>query len=214
MKNYYIFFGPPGSGKGTQAKKVAEKLTLPIISTGEILRQEIEMKSEIGLKAQKLMSQGKYVQDEVVGNLIIKRLRKKDAVNGAIFDGYPRTEFQQNFLVNKLKKFNTLGIFVAVKDAEVKRRLGGRRACVCGQTYHLKFKPAKKNGICDVCGGKLFTRPDDKPESIKTRLEVYHSLTEPLLKYWEENGRMIKVDGEQKIDKVYNDILAKLKKKN
>ncbi|KKQ60375.1 MAG: Adenylate kinase [Parcubacteria group bacterium GW2011_GWE2_38_18] len=209
-KNYYIFFGPPGSGKGTQAKKIAEKLSMPIISTGEILRQEVELKSEIGKKAQKLMSQGKYVPDEVVGDLIVKRLRKKDAVNGAIFDGYPRTEFQQNFLTNKLKKFNTTGIFVAVKDAEVRRRLGGRRACVCGQTFHTKFKPAKKNGTCDACGGKLFIRSDDKPESIKTRLEVYHSLTEPLLKYWENNGRLIKVDGEQKIDNVYKEIVKKI----
>lgn len=211
-KNYYIFFGPPGSGKGTQAKKVSEFLSLPVISTGEILRQEVELKSEIGKKAEKLMAMGKYVSEELVGELMIKRLRKKDAVNGAIFDGYPRTEFQQNFLINKLKKFNILAVFVAVKDLEIKKRLGGRRACVCGHTFHTKFKPAKKMGICDFCGSKLFIRPDDKPESIKTRLEIYHKLTEPLLKYWEDNGKIIKVDGEQKIEVVYREILGKLKK--
>lgn len=212
-KTYIIVFGPPGSGKGTQAKKIGERLKLPIVSTGDLLRKEIEFKTEIGKKAQKIMKQGGYVPKEVVDILLLKRLKKADAKAGAIFDGYPRTEEQQEFLIKKLSKNNKmLGILVDVSDKEIKKRLGGRRACICGHIYHLKFNPPKKAGKCDLCGGKLFVRNDDKPEVIKQRLNIYHEQTEPLIKYWAAAESLVKVDGEQKIDKVFKDITSKLKK--
>jgi len=205
-----IVFGPPGSGKGTQAKRLGEKFKLPVISTGDLLRKEIELKTEIGKKAQKLMSQGKYVPKEVVDILLLNRLKKADARAGAIFDGYPRTMEQQEFLVKRLHNHKILGVLVDVSDQEINKRLGGRRACICGHIYHLKFNPPKKAGRCDVCGEKLFIRNDDKPEVIKQRLGIYHEQTEPLLEYWTNVKSLIRVDGEQKIEKVFKDIVKKL----
>lgn len=211
-KNYIIFFGPPGSGKGTQAKLTSDLLKLPVISTGDLLRKEIELKTSIGQQAEELMSQGKYVPNELVEELLVKRLELKDAKLGAIFDGYPRLEVQQEFLLKLQKKNKMLAVLVAVSDKEIKNRLSGRRACICGQVYHLKFKPAKNAGHCDVCGKKLFIRNDDKPAVIKARLNIYHEQTEPLTDYWRTNQALIEVDGEQSMGRVFSDIKNKLKK--
>lgn len=216
-KTFIIVFGPPGSGKGTQAKKLSDKLNLPLISTGDILRHEIKLGSPLGKKVEQIMARGSYVSDEIMGEIIEKRLRKADARAGAIFDGYPRTEAQQKFLVPKLKKLTgkegkLVGVLVEVSDKEVKSRLGGRRACICGQVYHLKFNPPKVTSRCDDCGGKLYVRNDDKPEVIKERLKTYHEKTEPLLAFWSEEGMLIEVNGELPIAKVAQEIARKLKK--
>ncbi len=211
---YYIFFGAPGSGKGTQAQLLAKKIKLPIISTGEMLRQEIKNETALGLKLQKIISSGKYVSDKIAGELIIKRLQAPDTAQGAIFDGYPRTRPQQKFLIDLLlgKGANIVSVLVDVSDQEVLRRQGGRRVCLNGHTFHQKFNPPKITGICDACNKKLFVREDDRPEAVKVRLEVYHKKTEILLKYWEDLDELIIVNGMQDIKLVQGDLLKLLKK--
>jgi adenylate kinase len=214
QKKFFIFFGPPGSGKGTQAQMFAKKINLPIISTGEMLRQELKQRTKLGLKIEKLMSEGKYVSDKIAGELIVGRLDDKDATNGAIFDGYPRTKPQQKFLVDLLEsqKAQIIAILVDVTDEEVMRRQGGRRVCINGHTFHIKFNQPKITGTCNHCGQKLFVRDDDKPEAVKVRLGVYHQKTEVLLKHWEDINELIVLDGEQDIKVVQSDLGKRLKK--
>lgn len=216
MKHYLIFFGPPGSGKGTQAVKVAEKLKLPLISTGDLLRQELARASQLGKIARKFMEKGKLVPDELLEQLVSRRLTKPDAKGGAIFDGFPRSTDQQEFLLSKLR--NTLkagavsAVLIDVGDKQVKGRLSGRRACICGAVYHLKFNPPKRAGVCDRDGKKLFIRNDDKPKVIADRLKVYHRQSRPLIEFWQKSGRLLKINGEQSIDSVWRELKRELKK--
>lgn len=213
-KTFFLFFGAPGSGKGTQAQLLAKKIKLPIISTGEMLRQEIKAETKLGLKIKQLIASGKYVSDKIAGDLIIKRLGEKDTSDGAIFDGYPRTKPQQKFLIDLIenKGENIEAILVRVGDQEILRRQGGRRVCINGHTFHLKFNPPQKTGVCDHCGKKLFQREDDRPEAVKVRLDVYHKKTEVLLRHWQELGELMTVDGEQDIKLVQKDLLKLLRK--
>lgn len=213
-KTFFIFFGAPGSGKGTQAQLLSKKIKLPIISTGEMLRQEIKNETTLGLKLKKLISEGKYVSDKIAGELIVRRLGEKDTFAGAIFDGYPRTKPQQKFLTGLLegKGANIVAVLVDVSDQEVLRRQGGRRVCINGHTFHIKFNPSKTTGVCDQCQKKLFIREDDKPEAVKFRLGVYHQKTEILLKHWEDLEELIVVNGKQEIKLVQKDLQILLKK--
>lgn len=218
MKNIFIFFGPPGSGKGTQADMLAEKMKLPVVSPGELLRHEINAKTDLGLEVEKKLAKGKMVANEIVEKIIDRRLSKRDAQKGFVLDGYPRTKNQLNNLSDRLKKIssvkdNVYAFLVDVKDLEVKKRLGGRRVCDCGASYHLKYNPPKKKGFCDLCGNKLSIREDDKPAVIRDRLYSYHKKIKPLLGYWSKDDRLIIIDGSQPIKKVEKDIQKFLKQK-
>jgi len=229
-KIFLIFFGPPGSGKGTQADMLAEKLKLPVICPGELLRHEVELNTEIGKKVKSAVNSGKMVSEAIVEELIDQRLRRRDAKKGAIFDGCPRRKKQLNFLIKKFNKINgnnkctnvlpcknqgnglrVAAILVNVSSKEVKKRLGCRRVCDCGAAYHIKYNPPKKRGICDLCGKKLSIRKDDKPAVIADRLKLYYKQTEPLLDYFQQRGELIKIDGEQSIKDVEKEIWEKIK---
>lgn len=213
-KDFYIMFGPPGSGKGTQAEILGKKLNLPTISTGVLLRKEIENKTELGKKVESIMAAGNLVSDEIVAEMIDSRLKEKDAEQGAILDGYPRTLNQQNFLLNIFKvmpEAKIIPLLVDVNDDEVVKRLGGRRACACGATYHMLYKPPKNDEICDICGKKLVIRPDDQPEVIKERLKVYHANADPVIDYWKKSGKLITINGEPPIKEVAEEIEKRLK---
>ncbi|MFA6171048.1 MAG: adenylate kinase [Patescibacteria group bacterium] len=213
-KNFYIMFGPPGSGKGTQAEILGKRLNLPTISTGVLLRKEIENKTELGKEVESIMAAGNLVSDEIVAKMIDNRLKEKDAGQGAILDGYPRTLNQQDFLLSIFKKTAeavVTPLLVDVSDDEVIKRLGGRRACACGATYHMIYKPPKNDEICDVCGTKLVVRPDDQPEVIKERLKVYHKNVDPVIDYWKKSGKLIIINGEPPIKEVAEEIEKRLK---
>jgi len=215
QKTYLIFFGPPGSGKGTQVDLLAKKLKLPVVCPGELFRHEIEINSDIGKKVKKVVESGRLVSELITEKLVNNRLKKNDAKKGAIFDGFPRRRKQLNFLINKLKEIATsedkiYAILVDVSDKEVKLRLGGRRVCDCGAAYHLQYNPPKKDEVCDLCGKKLSTRSDDKPEVITDRLKLYHKQTKPLLDYWQKSGKLIKINGEQSIRDVAEEIWDQL----
>lgn len=214
-KLYILFFGAPGSGKGTQAQFLGDLLELPVISTGDLLRQEIKEQTRFGKSIEKHLAQGMLASDNDVQVLLNRRLERKDVSHGALFDGYPRRLSQQRYLIHKVNVLSkhhekVWAVLVDVNDKEVLSRLSGRRACSCGQTYHVKFKPPKHAGKCDECGKKLFVRSDDKPEVIKERLKLYHEQNKPLLKYWEDKNKLIVVNGEQSIDLVEKELLCKL----
>ncbi|MEI7497955.1 MAG: nucleoside monophosphate kinase [Candidatus Falkowbacteria bacterium] len=214
MPNYYIFFGAPGSGKGTQVVQLAERLLLPVISTGDLLRQETEAGSDLGKRVQAVMASGQLVDDQTVAELVRNRLLLPDAVSGAIFDGYPRRLSQQEYLLAIISPLVGTGkivpILIDVSDTEVESRLSGRRACLCGATYHLKYKVPQQENICDICGQTLFQREDDKPEVINERLQVYHEQVEPVLTYWRDQNKLITINGEQPIDSVTRELFGKI----
>ena len=194
-----IMLGAPGAGKGTQAKKIAEKYSIPHISTGDIFRANIKNGTELGKKAKTYMDQGLLVPDELVVDLVVDRVAQDDAKNGYVLDGFPRTIPQAKALDEALAKLGEkvdYAINVEVPDENIIRRMSGRRACVsCGATYHLVHIPPKKDGICDTCGSELILRDDDKPETVKKRLDVYHEQTQPLIDYCKESGILKEVDG-------------------
>ncbi len=194
-----IMLGAPGAGKGTQAKKIAEKYSIPHISTGDIFRANIKNGTELGKKAKTYMDQGLLVPDELVVDLVVDRVAQDDAKNGYVLDGFPRTIPQAKALDEALAKLGEkvdYAINVEVPDENIIRRMSGRRACVsCGATYHLVHIPPKKDGICDTCGSELILRDDDKPETVKKRLDVYHEQTQPLIDYYKERGILKEVDG-------------------
>lgn len=212
-KNIIIFFGPPGSGKGTQADLLAKKIEWKKISTGDLLRAEIAAKTRLGKLAAKYPQAGKLVPDKIVFSLVDKSLKQKAV--GFIFDGFPRNRLQLKELLGMLKKVlkkndQILALEIIVSDQEVKQRLGQRRMCACGAVYHLKYNPPINDGVCDICGSKLFTRNDDKPKVIAHRLKIYHREGRPLLDYFKKQGKLIKINGEQPIKKIHEDIMAKL----
>ena len=207
-----IMLGAPGAGKGTQAKKIAEKYQIPHISTGDIFRANIKNGTELGNKAKSYMDQGHLVPDELTCDLVVDRINQEDCKNGYVLDGFPRTIPQAEALKAALDKMGETidyAIDVEVPDENIIDRMSGRRACVaCGGTYHIKYNPTKKEGICDACGGELILRDDDKPETVKQRLEVYHTQTQPLIDYYTKEGILKEVDGTQDLQKVFDDITA------
>lgn len=207
-----IMLGAPGAGKGTQAKKIAEKYGIPHISTGDIFRANIKDGTELGKKAKTYMDQGALVPDELVVDLVVDRVGKEDAKNGYVLDGFPRTIPQAEALDKALEEIHDkvdYAINVEVPDDNIINRMSGRRACVdCGGTYHIKYNPTKVENICDACGGKLILRDDDKPETVKNRLQVYHEQTQPLIDYYSKKGIMKEVDGTVDMEEVFQAIVA------
>lgn len=206
-----IMLGAPGAGKGTQAKMIAEKCGIPHISTGDIFRANIKNGTELGAKAKEYMDKGLLVPDELVCDLVVDRIQQADCEKGYILDGFPRTSPQAEALENALNAIEQkldYAIDIDVPDENIINRMSGRRACVgCGATYHVLFNPTKVEGKCDVCGESLILRDDDKPETVKKRLDVYHTQTQPLIDFYTERKVLVEVDGTQSMDKVFDDIM-------
>lgn len=207
-----IMLGAPGAGKGTQAKKIAAKYGIPHISTGDIFRANIKEGTELGKKAKTYMDQGLLVPDELVVDLVVDRLQQEDAQKGYVLDGFPRTIPQAESLDAALKNVGSkidYAIDVDVPDENIINRMSGRRACVkCGATYHVVYAPTKVEGVCDACGDKLILRDDDKPETVKKRLNVYHEQTQPLIDYYTKAQVLKRVDGTQDMEDVFHAITA------
>ena len=206
-----IMLGAPGAGKGTQAKMIAEKCGIPHISTGDIFRANIKNGTELGAKAKEYMDKGLLVPDELVCDLVVDRIQQADCEKGYILDGFPRTIPQAEALENALNAIEQkldYAIDIDVPDENIINRMSGRRACVgCGATYYVLFNPTKVEGKCDVCGESLILRDDDKPETVKKRLDVYHTQTQPLIDFYTERKVLVEVDGTQSMDKVFDDIM-------
>ncbi len=207
-----VMLGAPGAGKGTQAQMLAKKYDIPHISTGDIFRMNIKNGTELGLEAKKYMDQGLLVPDELTVRILLDRVAKDDCKNGYVLDGFPRTIPQANVLEDALTKLGDkidYAINVDVPDENIIRRMGGRRACLaCGATYHIEHVPPKKEGICDKCGQELVLRDDDKPETVKNRLQVYKEQTQPLIDFYTERGVLHNVDGTKDMNEVFEAIVA------
>ncbi len=202
--------GAPGAGKGTQAKLIAEKYGIPHISTGDIFRANIKEGTALGKEAKEYMDKGQLVPDELTVRILLDRVGKDDCKNGYVLDGFPRTIPQAQVLDNEVAKLGDkidFAIDVEVPDENIIRRMGGRRACLkCGATYHIEHVPPKKEGICDTCGSELVLRDDDKPETVKSRLEVYHKQTQPLIDHYSKQNILRTVDGTKDMHEVFADI--------
>ena len=209
-----IMLGAPGAGKGTQAARMAEKYHIPHISTGDIFRANIRDNTELGQKAKSYMDKGLLVPDELTCDLVMDRISKDDCRDGFILDGFPRTIPQAEALTKALEAKGTAmdaAVDVEVPDENIINRMGGRRFCpVCGATYHVVALPPKKEGICDNDGAALVIRDDDKPETVKKRLDVYHEQTQPLIDYYQKAGILKTVDGTKSADEVFEAIVKAL----
>ena len=193
-----IMLGAPGAGKGTQAKKIAEKYSIPHISTGDIFRANIKNGTELGKKAKTYMDQGLLVPDELVVDLVVDRVNQDDCANGYVLDGFPRTIPQAEALDEIARIDCALSLEVA--DDVIEKRMTGRRVCLrCGATYHVEANPPRVKDVCDICGDKLVIRSDDQAEVVRHRLETYHEQTEPLKGYYEAQGKLKSIDGAQGI---------------
>jgi adenylate kinase len=194
-----ILLGAPGAGKGTQAEKICAKLSIPAISTGNILREAMAAETEMGLKAKSYIDAGKLVPDEVVIGIIEDRLKAEDCKNGFILDGFPRTIPQAEALDKMGVRIDRV-LEIYVPDEKITARLSGRRVCLkCGATYHTEYKKPKTEGVCDVCSEKLVQRKDDMPETVLDRLKTYHEQTEPLKGYYEKKGILRVVEGQEDV---------------
>lgn len=203
-------FGPPGAGKGTQAKELSKHYAIPHISTGDILRANVRDGTELGMKAKEYMDKGELVPDEVLIGLIKNRLNESDCEPGYLLDGYPRTIPQADALksiLDEIAKPMDAVLNIEVSDDELVGRLGGRRTCSCGESYHVKFKPPEKDGVCNACGAKLYQRDDDMEDVIRQRLTTYGEKTEPLIDYYKNEGILVDIDGTNTVDVVFADIL-------
>ena len=206
-----ILLGAPGAGKGTQAEILCERLNIPTISTGNMIREALKSGTEMGLKAKAFIEAGQLVPDEVVIGIVDERLRKDDCQNGFILDGFPRT-------IPQAEALDRMGITIDrvvdinVPDEVITRRVSGRRVCLdCGNTYHIETKKPLKDGVCDRCGSTLVQRKDDQPETVQERLHVYHDQTEPLRDYYANAGKLLVVDGQQGIQEIAEETLQLLK---
>ena len=209
-----ILLGPPGSGKGTQGERLQADFRLPYYATGDILRAAVRDGTDLARKAKEYMDRGDLVPDDVIIGVIAERVESPEAADGFILDGFPRTTAQAEALdeaMDRLGRELTAAILIEVSDEEVVRRLSGRRTCVKGgHIFHVDFDPPKKEGVCDVCGGELVVRDDDKPDVVRHRLEEYHSKTEPLVSYYEDKGILRRVDGDHPPEEVSDRIRALL----
>lgn len=194
-----ILLGAPGAGKGTQAEVICDKLGIPAISTGNLIRAALKEGTELGLKAKSYMDAGDLVPDEVVIGIIKERLTQEDCKNGFILDGFPRTVPQAEALDQMGVSIDKV-LDIEVKDEDIMKRLSGRRVCEsCGASYHVLYKPSKQEGICTKCNGKLVIRKDDEPATIASRLDVYHAQTEPLKEYYSKKGILSIVEGQEEV---------------
>ena len=204
--------GAPGAGKGTQAKQIADKYTIPHISTGDIFRANIKNGTELGKKAKEYMDQGLLVPDELTCDLVMDRIQQDDCKAGFVLDGFPRTIPQAEALTAALEKINQkmdFAIDVDVPDENIVNRMSGRRACLsCGATYHIVSIPTKVEGICDRCGSEVVLRDEETQETVQKRLTVYHDQTKQLIEYYSNQNILKTVDGTQPMEKVFADIVA------
>lgn len=207
-----VMLGAPGAGKGTQAIKIADKYDIPHISTGDIFRANIKGGTELGQKAKSYIDKGELVPDEVTIGMLLDRIAQDDCKNGYVLDGFPRTIPQAESLTEALKSQGDqidFALNIDVPDEAIIERMSGRRACPkCGATYHIVYAAPKTENICDKCGTELIIRSDDKPETVKDRLNVYHKQTEPLIAYYKTVGVLREVDGTQELPKVFEDVVA------
>ena len=209
-----VLLGPPGAGKGTQAARLEEEYEVPHISTGDIFRKAIKEETELGQKAKEYLDEGKLVPDKVTNGIVKERLAQSDCQDGFILDGFPRTVNQAEALsqiLNDLDYELDAALNIKVDDDEVIKRLSGRRICSdCGATYHVDFNPPEEEGICDKCGGELYQRDDDNPDTIKERLEVYYDKTAAVVDYYKEQDLLVIIDGQQGLDEVFTEIKENL----
>jgi adenylate kinase len=202
-----VLLGPPGAGKGTQAKRIAARYHIPHLSTGDMLREAVTADTEVGRRAKAIMEAGQLVPDDVMNRLVAERIAQPDAARGFVLDGFPRTLAQaralDDLLAQRAQRLDAV-LELAVDDDALVDRISGRFACArCGAGYHDRFKRPKKAGVCDVCGGREFVRrEDDKPKTVRARLKAYHAQTAPLLPYYRANGVLAEVDGMSEIDDV------------
>lgn len=205
-----LFLGAPGAGKGTQASMIARKFGIPHISTGDIFREAVSKGTELGKKAKEYMDRGELVPDEIVIGIVKERIMADDCSNGFVLDGFPRTVAQAEALDKVLAEMGKKLDFVlniVVSEEEVVKRLTGRRTCRnCGAVYHVVFNPPEKEGVCDVCGGELYQRDDDREETVRNRLKVYFEKTAPLIDYYRKKGVLVDINGEQPVEKVTEEI--------
>lgn len=216
MKKIFILLGPPGAGKGTVGEVLSKIFNLPLISTGDLLRENVKNKTDLGMKAKEFMDKGELVPDEIVVSILVERIKNKDCEYGFILDGFPRNinqaEILEKFINNNNNKVEV--IYLKADDEFLIRRLSNRRICEkCGTIYHLINLPPKVDGICDKCGGKLIQREDDREEVVRNRLVVYHNLTSPLLDYYKRKKILFEVRGDGKLEDTVNQII-KIDKNN
>jgi adenylate kinase len=210
-----ILLGPPGAGKGTQAQRLVEDFRLPYVATGEMLRAAVRDETELGKEAKKYMNNGDLVPDEIIIGVAMERLQQDDCKDGFILDGFPRTLDQAKALDAELERVGrelTAALLIDVPDDEVVRRISGRRQCVKNEQhiYHVDYDPPKHPGVCDQDGARLIQRDDDKPDTVKHRLEVYHEQTEPVIGYYEDKGLLRRFDGTRSPTEVHDHIRATL----
>lgn len=210
-----ILLGPPGSGKGTQAKMIADKYHVKHVSTGDILRENVRNNTPLGVEAKKYMDAGKLVPDSLLISIIKDRLAKPDVKNGWMLDGYPRTIPQAEALdaiLPSLGQKIDVVLNIDVPDAELIKRVTGRRMCKCGTTYHVQFNPPKVAGKCDACGADLYQRQDDTEATVKQRLQAYHTQTQPLIDFYAKRGIVANINGAGDIKEIFNNVTKALDK--
>lgn len=209
-----ILLGPPGAGKGTQAKRMIDRYHIPQISTGDMLRAALKDGTPLGLEAKKYMDQGKLVPDTVVVDLVRERIQKEDCSKGFMLDGFPRNLSQAESLDRMLADLSTgidKVVYIDVPSSELLARLTGRRTCrVCGAGYHVLFDPPKKDNVCDKCSGELYQRDDDNEATVSSRLEVYEAQTKPLIDYYEKQGKLLRINGLGSIQEIFDRIVSAL----
>lgn len=205
-----VLIGSPGAGKGTQAKVLSKHFGIAHISTGDLLREETSLKTEIGLKIIDIMNAGKLVSDEIVEALLSNRIKKDDCKNGFILDGYPRNVEQAKGLSAVVGNIDKV-VLISVDDNLIIERMVGRRGCPkCGQMYHIKYNPPKEDGVCSECGSELVQRKDDNEETVKNRLSVYHTSTSPIIDYYKNKGLLLEISGVGNIDDISKQLIDAL----